>query len=78
MVNDMDNIYSKKFLDKIAGVVGPENLFVSSWNKETYDILSNYFVNILPFFAPIDLANDNSHPGSVSHKKWADSITDLI
>ena len=78
VVNDLDNIYSKKFLNKISRIVVPENLFVSSWDKETYKILSNYFVNILPIFAPADLANDNQHPGAISHKNWAKSINSLI
>ena len=78
IVNDLDNIYSKRFLHKISNLCLPENIFVSSWNKETYKILSNYFVNILPFFAQVDLANDNQHPGEVSHKKWANSINDFI
>ena len=78
IVNDIDNIYSKKFLDMISQLVLPENIFVSSWEKTTYEILSNYFVNILPFFSKMDRANDNQHPGEVSHKKWADSINDLL
>jgi hypothetical protein len=78
IVSDLDNIYSKKFLNKISRIVMPENLFVSSWDKNTYKILSNYFVNILPVFALADLANDNQHPGAISHENWVKSINSFI
>ena len=78
IVKDIDNIYSKKFLHKISHLVLPDNIFVSSWVKTTYEILPNYFVNILPFFSKMDQANDNQHYGEVSHEKWANSINSLI
>jgi hypothetical protein len=78
MCNDIDNIYSKKIMKKISNIFNVDKIFVSSWNRETYQLLPKYFKNILPFFDRIDLANDNDHPGAKSHEKWAISINNLI
>ena len=76
MVKDRTSEYSKKYLEKLSLL--PHDIKVSSWSRETYDLLTKYFQNILPFFEKIDHANDDQnnipHPGSLSHYQWVEKI----
>lgn len=75
-ISDTENLYSKGFMDKIARL--PISVAVSSWSKDTYQILPHYFERVLPFFEVLDDANDDPpHPGPLSHRKWAEKIQKL-
>ena len=77
IVADTENLYSKGFMSKIAGL--PISISVSSWSRETYEILPDYFERVLPFFEKLDDANDNPpHPGPTSHRKWAEKVQELL
>ena len=72
MVNDVDYLYSKEYLEKISNL--PVDIAVSSWDKETYKQLPAFFKKILPFFEKIDIANDKEHYGPESHGSWVKKI----
>ena len=72
MVKDEDNVHSKKFLQMISAL--PCDIWVSSWDRQTYDILPRYFKNVLPYFEKFDRASDDVHHGPKSHEKWAKNV----
>lgn len=72
MVLDNGNTYSRRYLKLISEL--PCEIQVSSWNKETYEILPNHFKNVLPFFNRTDRALDASHPGPLSHENWVEEL----
>jgi len=72
MVIDEKNDHSKFYLKKIAELSC--DISVSSWSRKTYDILPNYFKNILPFFEELDKAQDHTHYGPLSHKNWVEKL----
>ena len=72
MILDENNDYSKYYLGQIADLAG--EIHVSSWSRETYEILPKYFKTVLPFFERLDLAKDEAHPGPKSHKNWATQL----
>ena len=76
IVDDVDYDHSRGYLEKIASLPCP--VMVSSWDEETYDILPQYFKNVLPFFKKVDVAKDGKHPGPDSHRFWADSVKSTI
>ena len=55
-----------------------DNIFVSSYSKDTYNCLKDYFNpdNILPFFkiTKDNLAKDNLHPGPTNHFNFYQTI----
>ena len=72
IVKDEDNAHSKKFLQMISAL--PCDIWVSSWDRQTYDILPRYFKNVLPYFEKFDRASDDVHHGPKSHEKWAKNV----
>jgi hypothetical protein len=72
IVIDENNDHSKHYLQKISDLSC--DIRVSSWSRETYKILPNYFKNILPFFEKIDKALDHRHHGPLSHKNWVEKL----
>jgi hypothetical protein len=72
MVEDENNDHSKHYLQKISAL--PCDIHVSSWSEKTYEILPNYFKNILPFFSMADRALDGKHYGPLSHKNWVEEL----
>ena len=77
IVADTENSYSKVYLEKISKL--PLKISVSSWSRETYSILPNYFDHVLPFFEILDDANDHPpHPGPLSHQKWAENVRSFL
>jgi len=72
MVEDENNDHSKHYLQKISAL--PCDIHVSSWSEETYEILPNYFKNVLPFFRMADRALDGKHYGPLSHKNWVEEL----
>ena len=72
IVIDENNDHSKHYLQKISAL--PCDISVSSWSQKTYDILPNYFKNILPFFEELDKAQDHTHYGPLSHKNWVEKL----
>jgi hypothetical protein len=76
ILDDVDYNHSRHNLEKIASL--PCEVIVSSWDKETYEILPHYFKKILPFFEKLDTAKDGAHPGPESHKFWAGLVKNTI
>jgi len=72
IVKDEGNAHSKKFLQMISAL--PCDIWVSSWDRKTYETLPRYFKNVLPQFEELDLASDGGHIGPISHEKWAKDI----
>ena len=72
MVLDDGNTYARRYLKLISEL--PCEIQVSSWSQETYEILPNYFKNVLPLFNRTDRALDASHPGPLSHKNWVEEL----
>ena len=74
--DDKDNQYSKNILKEL-GMLG-DNIFVSSYSKDTYNCLKDYFNpdNILPFFKTTkdNLAKDTLHPGPTDHFNFYQTI----
>jgi hypothetical protein len=76
IVNDKNNLYSLSFLEKINKL--SKKIYVSSWDRDTYEVLPNFFKKVLPKFDQIDFALDKRHAGVLSNKTWVESIKDLI
>jgi hypothetical protein len=73
--NNDHSKHSKHYLQKISDLSC--DIRVSSWSRETYEILPDYFEKILPFFEKMDLALDNSHYGPLSHQRWVEKLKTL-
>jgi len=85
ILHDIDNKYSKIFLNKIINYcqLNNVNLSVSSWDKEVYHYLeSQDHVTMLGQFPELSLfterADDGRHPHRKHYQYFVDKIIDLV
>lgn len=82
--NFKDSLYLLDFICKIKGI----KLYVSSWDNETYKLLSNLNLNhgsVLPEWTSAyvdnyeeDVARDKLHPGPRHHNIFAENIMKVL
>jgi hypothetical protein len=76
--------YAGAMKDALQDISQKTKLFLSSYNKEIYDLLpdlDNGHFTILPFYElsnKFELASDNEHPGPEHNRAFADKIRSII
>ena len=79
-----NKVYLLEHMAKERGI----NVYISSWDSQTYDFLNKLALNSIillpmweslsPAFTNDDKARDGKHPGPKHHALWMNKIKDYI